>query len=467
MKKTKIVATISDLNCEVDFIRSLFEAGMNVVRLNTAHQSPEETLTIVKNVRAVSNKIALLLDTKGPEIRTTDIKQPIAVEKHQEVRIYNADSKKEGDSAFNVSYNHFIEEMDVGKIILVDDGYLELHVTKKYKDYLVCKASHQGVIKNKKSINVPESAFNLPSLSEKDRLYVQFAIEHDIDFIAHSFVRNKRDLMDIQEIIDANNSNVKIIAKIENQQGVDNIDEILDIAYGIMVARGDLAIEIPFERIPSVQNFLIKKGISRRKPVIIATQMLHSMIKEPRPTRAEVNDIANAVWGKTDALMLSGETAFGDFPLESVHTMAKIAYEIESSRKDFHETDLAVVSTDISAFLSKSAVEASISLDAKAIICDTTWGRTIRNMAGYRGRKEIIAYCYSERTMRELTLSFGVLPEYYADSDSKHDFVKPALKKLLQKEKILPGDRVVVVGGNFGAHHGASYMEISSVKNLT
>src|SRR6056297_2422792 len=318
MKKTKIVATISDLNCEVDFIRSLFEAGMNVVRLNTAHQSPEETLTIVKNVRAVSNKIALLLDTKGPEIRTTDIKQPIAVEKHQEVRIYNADSKKEGDSAFNVSYNHFIEEMDVGKIILVDDGYLELHVTKKYKDYLVCKASHQGVIKNKKSINVPESAFNLPSLSEKDRLYVQFAIEHDIDFIAHSFVRNKRDLMDIQEIIDANNSNVKIIAKIENQQGVDNIDEILDIAYGIMVARGDLAIEIPFERIPSVQNFLIKKGIRRRKPVIIATQMLHSMIKEPRPTRAEVNDIANAVWGKTDALMLSGETAFGDFPLESV-----------------------------------------------------------------------------------------------------------------------------------------------------
>jgi len=466
MKKTKIVATISDLRCDVDFIKSLYDAGMNVVRLNTAHQSENDTLRIVENVRAVSKKIAILIDTKGPEIRTAGIEEALSLVKDEEVLIGNTKNNNDKRKFFQTSYKGFVGEMLPGKSILIDDGSLELKVLSSEGDHLVCKACHDGVIKNKKSINVPGVSFSLPSVTEKDRAYINFAINNNLDFIAHSFVRNKKDVLELQQIIDQSKSQIKIIAKIENQEGVDNIDEILEHVYGIMVARGDLGIEVPFETIPAIQNMLIKKCIAKRKPVIIATQMLHSMISEPRPTRAEVNDIANAVWGKTDALMLSGETAYGQYPLEAVTTMARIAEEVEKSRKDFHETDVAVITTDISAYLSKSAVEASIGLDTKAIIADTTWGRTIRNMAGYRGRKEIVAYCYSERTMRELALSFGVTPEFLATSGSKHDFIRTALNSLLNEGKVTPEDRIVVIGGNFGAHHGASYIEISTVDTL-
>jgi len=466
MKKTKIVATISDLRCDVDFIQSLYDAGMNVVRLNTAHQSESDTLRIIENVRTVSDKIAILIDTKGPEIRTKDIIEPLIVKKDEEVIISAEAVAGDKRKFFSTNYEGFVKDMLPGKSILIDDGSLELETISREGDVLVCKACHDGIIKNKKSINVPGVSFTLPSVTEKDKAYISFAIRNKLDFIAHSFVRNKKDVMELQELIDEHNSQIKIIAKIENQEGVDHIDEILDHVYGIMVARGDLGIEVPFEKIPAIQNLLIKKCMARRKPVIIATQMLHSMINEPRPTRAEVNDIANAVWGKTDALMLSGETAYGSYPLESVKTMARIAEEVELSRKDIHETDMAIITTDISAYLSKSAVEASVSLDTKAIIADTTWGRTIRNMAGYRGRKEIIAYCYSERTMRELALSFGVTPEYLPTSGSKHDFIRTALNSLLEKGKVVPGDRIVVIGGNFGAHHGASYIEISTVDNL-
>lgn len=466
MKKTKIVATISDLRCDVDFIRGLYEAGMNVVRLNTAHQSENDTLKIIENVRKVSNKIAILIDTKGPEIRTKDIDEPLILLKDELVHVCPGTAATDGIKSFCTSYNGFVDEMEIGKSILIDDGSLELEAVSRENGYLVCKALHDGIIKNKKSINVPGVSFRLPSVTDKDRSYISFAINNDLDFIAHSFVRNKNDVRELQQIIDEHKSPIKIIAKIENQEGVDHIDEILDEVYGIMVARGDLGIEVPFEKIPAIQNMLIKKCIARRKPVIIATQMLHTMINEPRPTRAEVNDIANAVWGKTDALMLSGETAYGNYPLESVRTMARIAEEVEKSRKDIHETDVAVITTEISAYISKSAVEASVGLDAKAIIADTTWGRTIRNMAGYRGRKEIIAYCYSERTMRELALSFGVTPEFLPTSGSKHDFIHTALNTLLGSGKVKPEDRIIVVGGNFGAHFGASYIEISTVDNL-
>jgi len=466
MKKTKIVATISDLRCDVEFIQSLYDAGMNVVRLNTAHQSESDTLRIVENVRKVSPKIAILVDTKGPEIRTAGLEEPLNVVKDESIVIGTANGSPLSGKALLTNYQGFVSEMEIGKSILIDDGSLELTVESREGDQLMCRACHDGIIKNKKSINVPGVSFHLPSVTEKDRAYISFAIRHNLDFIAHSFVRNINDVKELQDIIDEHQSQIKIIAKIENQEGVDNIDSILDHVYGIMVARGDLGIEVPYETIPAIQNLLIKKCIAKRKPVIIATQMLHSMISEPRPTRAEVNDIANAVWGKTDALMLSGETAYGNYPLEAVQTMARIAEEVEKSRKDFHETDVAVITTDISAYLSKSAVEASIGLDAKAIIADTTWGRTIRNMAGYRGRKEIIAYCYSERTMRELALTFGATPEFLPNSGSRHDFIRTALSSLLETGKIVREDRIVVIGGNFGAHHGASYIEISTVDNL-
>ncbi len=463
-RKTKIVATISDIMCEVEFIKKLYEEGMDVARLNTAHQTEEATLQVVKNVREVSDKIALLVDTKGPEIRTVVENSPIEVGQNDTVYIFKAEIE-EGKSGFKTSYINFIDEVSFDNMILIDDGELELQPIEKSDNWLKCTVQNEGVIKNKKSINVPGASFKLPSLSEKDKRYVEFAIEHDLDFIAHSFVRNKQDVLDIQKILDEKNSKVKIIAKIENQEGVDNLDEILDYAYGVMVARGDLAIEIPYEKIPGVQKLIVNKCIERRKPVIVATQMLHSMIKNPRPTRAEVSDIANAIYSKTDAIMLSGESAYGKYPIEAVRTMAKIAREVEKTRSEFHNTPVTILSSEISAYLAKSAVQASLKLNVKAIIADTTNGRTIRNLAGYRGKRIIYAQCYSLRTVRELALSFGVLPSYI-EPEEQHEFVTKGLQKLIKKGKIKNEDRVVVVGGNFGRSHGASFIEISTVENL-
>lgn len=464
-KKTKIVATVSDLRCDVEFIQKLIDAGTNVIRLNTAHQTFDDTLRIISNVRKVSDKIALLLDTKGPEIRTTATDFKFEVCKGQLVKVAGDPTKATDSNCVYVTHPNFVNEVEVCQKILIDDGELELLITEKNSDHLICKATNNGVIKGKKSVNVPNASFTLPALTKKDREYIQFAIENDIDFVAHSFVRNKQDVLEIQQILDEKKSRVKIIAKIENQEGVDNIDEILEQVYGVMVARGDLAIEIPYEKIPGIQKKIINKCIEARKPVIIATQMLHSMIKNPRPTRAEVTDIANAIYSKTDAIMLSGETAYGEYPIESVETMATIAKEVETSRGDYHKTPIIVLSTKTSAYLSKSAVEASIKLDAKVIIADTTTGRTMRNMAGFRGRTPVYIQCYDERVMRELSLSFGLFPNYM-ESHELHEFIEVSLKQLTEKHELTDEDRVVIIGGNYSRSHGASFIEISEVAKL-
>jgi pyruvate kinase len=302
-------------------------------------------------------------------------------------------------------------------------------------------------------------------LSEKDKKFVRFAAEEDIDFIAHSFVRDKEDVQALQDLLDEYDSDIKIIAKIENKEGVDNVDEILEKAYGLMVARGDLAIEIPYTKIPGIQNDLVEKCIVDRKPVIVATQMLQSMIEQPRPTRAEVTDIAHAIFNKADAIMLSGETAYGKYPKEAVSTMAAVAEETEKSISDMHDTPYAVLSTEISAYLSMSAVEASVTLDIAAIIADTRTGRTIRNMAAYRGKKIIYAQCYDKRTVRRLALSFGVCPAFHKPEKYKK-FLFNGLKDLLRKKELDNKDKIVVIGGNFDNNNGATFIEISKVKDL-
>ena len=463
--KTKIVATISDLRCDVEFIRELYKNGMNVCRLNTAHQSLEDTLKIVENIRKVSERIAILVDTKGPEIRTRLFGDKFTVEDDEIVYVRNTEDKSLVAKQFSVSYDNFINEISVKNIILLDDGDIELEVVDIIDGGIKCKVKNEGTIKNKKSINVPDVSFQLPSLSEKDRDYVRFAIEHDLDFIAHSFVRNKQDVIDIQKMLDEAGSEIKIIAKIENHEGVKNIDEILDYAYGVMVARGDLAIEIPYEKIPGIQKMLINKCIAFRKPVIIATQLLHSMIENPRPTRAEVSDIANAIYSKTDAIMLSGETAYGKYPVEAVKTMSRVAYEVEKSRSDIHDAPDMILSTDISAHLCKSAVEASLKLNCQAIVADTGSGRTIRNISGFRGKKIIYAQCYNKRVMRELALSFGV-DTHLIEHKGKENFRRDSIQILVDHGHLEPDDRIVVLGGNFGRCHGASHIEISTVKNI-
>jgi len=465
LKKTKIVATISDLHCDIEFLKQLFDNGMNVVRMNTAHQSSEDTLKVIRNVRAVSDKIPLILDTKGPEIRTTASDYKVAVKKGDRICIKGDALKSTTPDCIYVSYNNFVEELEPGKKILIDDGDIEFEVLEKSGDALICLATNDGSVKGKKSVNVPEVKFNLPTLNARDLDYINLAIEHDIDFIAHSFVRNKQDVMAIQHILDVHKSRIKIIAKIENQEGVDNLDEILPHVYAVMVARGDLAIEMPYEKIPGIQKTIINKCIDARKPVIVATQMLHSMIENPRPTRAEVSDIANAIYSKADALMLSGETAYGNFPVEAVSTMARIALEVEKSRSDIHVTPMLVMSTRTSAYLSKSAVEASIELDCKAIIADTSTGRTIRNIACYRGRKPIFAQCYDTRVVRELALSFGVYADQIPEGKT-YNFIIHALNTLLDRKLLEKSDKVVVLGGNFEWTQSASFIEISTVGNM-
>ncbi len=333
IKQTKIVATISDRKCDVEFIKDLFDAGMNVVRINTAHQTPEDSLKVINNVRKVSDRIPILIDTKGPEIRTTLVKGDLFLKKGDKIAFKGEADAITTQKCIYVSYRNFVKEVPVGGDILIDDGELSFKVIDKKDNVLICEIMNDGWLGSRKSINVPGTEISLPSLTSRDVNYIQFAIDNDLSFIAHSFVRSKEDVIDIQKILDKKKSTLKIIAKIENKQGVDNIDEILDHAYGVMIARGDLGIEIPAEQIPTVQKKLIKKCVARRKPVIVATQMLHTMTEHPRPTRAEVSDVANAIFDGTDAVMLSGETAYGKYPLEAVKTMSRIAKQVEKNKQ--------------------------------------------------------------------------------------------------------------------------------------
>lgn len=467
LKKTKIVATISDKNCSADLIKRLYKEGMNVVRLNTAHTTFEDTKKTIEVVRSVSNNIGILLDTKGPEIRITPVDKAFPVKTGEIITFKGKPNTTSTKECVYVNYEGFVNDVPVLSNILIDDGSVEFVVIDKVDDALFCEAKNDGKIEGRKSVNVPGVSFKLPSLSAKDKEYVKFAIEQDIDFIAHSFVRNRADVEAIKKILDKHNSTIKIIAKIENQQGVDNIDEILDVAYGVMVARGDLAIEIPFEKIPIVQKMLINKCIAKRKPVIIATQMLHSMITNPRPTRAEVTDVANAIYSLTDAVMLSGETAYGSYPLESVITMSKIICEAEKDRQDLLDIPTVVLTNERSAYITKMAVEAANNLNAKAIIADSSTGSSIRNMAGFRGRRPILAFCYEKSIVRQLSLSFGISAEYIDFQPSSHKFVQTASRKLIETGRLDADDLVIMIAGNFGTDFKKSFIEISSVGKLT
>lgn len=465
-KRTKIVATISDRNCEPAFIKELYEEGMDVVRINSAHLSVEGALKIINNVREVSDKIAILIDTKGPEIRTTVCDAPIHIEKDSNYFLIGDPEKKSGGNKIYVSLRTISDVVPIGSMILIDDGEVELKVVKKDGNSLECKAQNEGYVGARKSVNIPGVRINLPSLTEKDKIFIEMAAKNDVDFIAHSFVRSKQDVLDVQAELDRYKSEIKIIAKIENQEGVDNIGDILDEVYGIMVARGDLAIEIPYEKIPPIQKMIIQRCIYCRKPVIVATQMLHSMINNPRPTRAEVSDIASAVYSQTDALMLSGETANGKYPVEAVKTMTRVALEVEANKEKWVETPYLNKIGEVSTYLSKVAVKTSVRTAAKGIIADTTGGRTIRDMASFRGINLILAQCYAQRTMRELALSYGVYASFQEKRKSVDEFIHIALKKLTKTHDLKPTDLIVVLAGNFSGGSGFSFIEVGTVQYL-
>lgn len=465
-KRTKIVATISDKHCEPEFIKELYDAGMDVIRINSAHLSIEGALKIIKNAREVSDKIAILIDTKGPEIRTTVCNSPIILKKGDKINIIGDPEKISSGEAIYVSYKTFSSDIPLDSLILIDDGELELRVVRKIGSALECRVENDGVLGSRKSVNIPGVKISLPSLTEKDKTFLEMAAHQEIDFIAHSFVRSKQDVLDVKAVLGLYNSDIKIIAKIENQDGVENLDDILDEVYGIMVARGDLAIEIPYEKIPVIQKMIITKCIISRKPVIVATQMLHSMISNPRPTRAEVSDIASAIYSQTDAIMLSGETANGKYPVEAVKTMTKVALEVERNKDKFLDIPFLSVTGEISAYLAKVAVKTAFRIGAKGIIADTIGGRTIRDMASYRGIKLILAQCYTKRTMREMALSYGVYASYQERKKSVDEFIKIALQNLVKTHNMKGDDIIVVLAGNFSGGSGFSFIEVGSVQYL-
>lgn len=481
MKKTKIVATISDLRCSVEFLRPLVEAGVNVVRMNTAHMTPEGITEVINNTRAVSKDVAVLLDTKGPEVRTTvlegnseykaqhgkDLK--IEFKPGDKVTFMANPEAESNNSLINVNYVNFVKDVPVGARILLDDGALEFIVESKEGDKLLTTCQNSGKLGSRKSVNVPGVRIDLPSLTEKDRRNILHIIPQNIEFIAHSFVRNRKDIEEIQEILDAHNSNIKIIAKIENQEGVDNIDEIIEACGGIMIARGDLAIEVPAEKVPNIQRMIIKKCIAAKKPVIVATQMLHTMIENPLPTRAEVSDIANAVYYRTDAVMLSGETANGDYPLEAVQTMVRVIKEAEASLENEYdaETPHSKEVSTTTAYLAKAAVKSVEKIETAAIITDSYTGRTARYLSSFRSTVPVCAVCYDETVGRQLALSYGVNAHYEggAGQDEKSRLVA-GINHFIAGGVITKDTQAAYMSGTVGITGAAHCLEIETVETL-
>lgn len=453
-KKTKIVCTIGPASESIDTLKELIKSGLNVCRLNFSHGNYEEHGKRIDNIKAARNEmklpIAILLDTKGPEIRTGKFSSPEVNLVEGQNFIITMEEVLGDETKCTVSYKELVNDVKPGNQILIDDGLVGLAVQEIKGQEILCIVQNAGTIKDNKGVNVPNVKINLPAITAKDKKDIEFGIEQGIDFIAASFVRKASDVLAIREILEEHNAtNIQIISKIENQEGVDNIDEILEVSDGLMVARGDLGVEIPTEDIPIVQKELIKKCNILGKPVITATQMLDSMIRNPRPTRAEVTDVANAIFDGTDAIMLSGETAAGKYPLESVKTMASIAIRAEQTL-DYEEllkTKVKLRQLNITNAISHATCTTAIDLKASAIISATASGYTARMVSSYRPSAPIIAATNSEMVMRQMGLVWGVYPLLTEKGMSTDDVFEKSVQSALDMDYISSGDLVVITAG--------------------
>lgn len=470
-KRTKIVATVSDQRCDPDFLREIFREGVNVVRLNSAHIDKEGFDRVVKNVRSVNPAIAILIDTKGAEIRTSRFESDVNLVAGNEI-IVSADPEATSTvDHIYVSYKDIVRDVPVGARILIDDGEVGLKVMSKDEEQLYCVVENDGVLGSRKSVNIPDVHINLPAVSERDKQFLHYSIEAGVAFVAHSFVRNRSDVEEVRRILDENGGkSIKIISKIENQEGVDNIDEILDASYGIMIARGDLGIEIDFEKIPALQSEMVHRAMLKKKPVIIATQMLHSMIHNPRPTRAEVSDVAGAIMMSTDAVMLSGETTYGQYPISAVRTMARIIKEAEKHHKNRGEIKLRKGENDVvdvTSYLAKYTVKSTAKLGVKAIITDVASGKCARNLSAYRGEAPIYAICKEEQMARQLNLSFGIYPIFLShEGYNRREYYVRAVQVLVERELLTKDDLIAYIGGTLSDAIGTTSLEFNRVKDL-
>ncbi|MTI47305.1 pyruvate kinase [Sporosalibacterium faouarense] len=455
MRKTKIVCTLGPASESEDVLKQLINNGLNVARMNFSHGNhPEHKVRIdlVKKIRKDLNRpIAIMLDTKGPEIRTGDFENgEIHLEEGQEFIITTRDISGNQEIC-NITYKGLPNDIEKGNIILIDDGLIELEVAEVINETdIKCIVQNPGPVKNHKGVNVPGVKINLPAITEKDISDIKFGIENDIDFIAASFIRKPEDVIEIRKILEENDAeHVQIISKIENQEGVDNIREIIEVSDGIMVARGDLGVEIPPEDVPLVQKSIIKLCNLVGKPVITATQMLDSMIRNPRPTRAEVTDVANAIIDGTDAIMLSGETAAGRYPEEAVETMSSIAKRIEDSLDYKRAQRAKILGKDITITnaISHATCTTAQSLEASAIITATSSGYTANAVSKFRPECPIIAPTPSDKVMRKLALVWGVYPILSKETSSTDEIIDISVEDALKEGLIQEGDLVVITAG--------------------
>ena len=437
MRKTKIVCTLGPATDNEDVLRQIILAGMNVARCNFSHASYEEhkqRMDLVKRLRKELNKpVAILLDTKGPEVRTKNFKEGKAVLEEGQLFTLTADEVEGTKDIVSVTYNRLYEDLEVGMRVLIDDGLIEMKVEQVDRKNIVCRVINGGTVSNHKGVNVPDVDLSMPYISDKDREDILFGISQDVDFIAASFVQKKDDILHLRKLLEKNGgTDIKIISKIENKQGVNNIDDIIAVSDGIMVARGDMGVEIPYEEVPVIQKKIIKKVYRTGKQVITATQMLESMIKNPRPTRAETTDVANAVYDGTSAVMLSGETAAGAYPVEAVRTMVRIE----------RGTD-----TDVTTAICHATCTTALDLNAKAIVTVTKSGQSARMLAKHRPESDIISCATSEKVCRQLALTWGVTPLVIKEEKEVFNLFDKAIQAAVKMKLLTAGDLTVITSG--------------------
>ncbi|MCG2084553.1 pyruvate kinase [Staphylococcus epidermidis] len=455
MRKTKIVCTIGPASESEEMLEKLMNAGMNVARLNFSHGSHEEHKARIDTIRKVAKRlnktIGLLLDTKGPEIRTHNMKDGLIVlEKGKEV-IVSMDEVEGTPEKFSVTYENLINDVNIGSHILLDDGLVELQVKEINKDKgeVKCDILNTGELKNKKGVNLPGVKVNLPGITDKDADDIRFGIKENVDFIAASFVRRPSDVLDIRQILEEEKAEITIFPKIENQEGIDNIEEILEVSDGLMVARGDMGVEIPPESVPMVQKDLIRKCNKLGKPVITATQMLDSMQRNPRATRAEASDVANAIYDGTDAVMLSGETAAGQYPEEAVKTMRNIAVSAEAAQdyKKLLSDRTKLVETSLVNAIGVSVAHTALNLNVKAIVAATESGSTARTISKYRPHSDIIAVTPSEKTARQCAIVWGVNPVVKEGRKTTDALLNNAVATAVETGRVSNGDLIIITAG--------------------
>ncbi|WP_394856847.1 pyruvate kinase [Staphylococcus epidermidis] len=455
MRKTKIVCTIGPASESEEMLEKLMNAGMNVARLNFSHGSHEEHKARIDTIRKVAKRlnktIGLLLDTKGPEIRTHNMKDGLIVlEKGKEV-IVSMNEVEGTPEKFSVTYENLINDVNIGSYILLDDGLVELQVKEINKDKgeVKCDILNTGELKNKKGVNLPGVKVNLPGITDKDADDIRFGIKENVDFIAASFVRRPSDVLDIRQILEEEKAEITIFPKIENQEGIDNIEEILEVSDGLMVARGDMGVEIPPESVPMVQKDLIRKCNKLGKPVITATQMLDSMQRNPRATRAEASDVANAIYDGTDAVMLSGETAAGQYPEEAVKTMRNIAVSAEAAQdyKKLLSDRTKLVETSLVNAIGVSVAHTALNLNVKAIVAATESGSTARTISKYRPHSDIIAVTPSEKTARQCAIVWGVNPVVKEGRKTTDALLNNAVVTAVETGRVSNGDLIIITAG--------------------